>query len=448
MEFKLTPSFLSFFIPRKGSLATPLLIDINILVFILMVVSGVAILEPSTLALMKWGADFGPLTLTGDWWRMITCNFIHIGGFHLLMNMYAFLYVGFLLESLIGARRMFIAYLLTGLCSAALSLYIHPDTISAGASGSIFGLYGIFLALLLFKHIEKEQRKPLLVSILIFVGYNLVYGMKDGIDNAAHIGGLVSGFLLGVIYSASLRAKNLQTQKTISYGGEVVLTILFLCSIFPLMKDVPADYREFRNEWNDGIIEAYLNGELKDEEESQSETATTQSNSNARQQPIYRPATDKDTWLPFQDAVTGFSCTYPTHWANVTNAPEVLSTRATPPLLMLINGGNQITITAVTYETYEEFERANELSRHLPKNEKGETAEGYHQSDIYINGLKTTRTENPLHIGAPDEEGEDVEQVTFRFAQEKKRCSFTISTIIKDEVAKDDLSTILDSIQL
>ena len=79
-------SFIHFFIPRKGFIATPVLIDINILVFILMAATGAGILEPSTLALLKWGADFGPLTLTGDWWRAITCNFIHIGAFHLLMN--------------------------------------------------------------------------------------------------------------------------------------------------------------------------------------------------------------------------------------------------------------------------------------------------------------------------------------------------------------------------
>lgn len=97
-EEKKRNSFLSFFIPRKGFIATPILIDINILVFIVMIASGVGIMSPSTLSLLKWGADFGPLTLTGDWWRTVTCNFIHIGAFHLLMNMYAFMYVGLLLE--------------------------------------------------------------------------------------------------------------------------------------------------------------------------------------------------------------------------------------------------------------------------------------------------------------------------------------------------------------
>ena len=76
-EIEKKSSFISFFIPRKGFIATPILMDLNLLIFILMVAFGVGILEPSTLALLKWGADFGPLTLTGDWWRAITCNFIH-----------------------------------------------------------------------------------------------------------------------------------------------------------------------------------------------------------------------------------------------------------------------------------------------------------------------------------------------------------------------------------
>ena len=203
-----------------------------------MIASGVGIMSPSTLSLLKWGADFGPLTLTGDWWRAVTCNFIHIGAFHLLMNMYAFMYVGLLLEDLIGSRRMFMSYLLTGLCSAVFSLYMHGETISAGASGAIFGLYGIFLAFLFFHRIAKEQRKALLTSILIFVGYNLVYGMKAGIDNAAHIGGLLSGFLLGIIYVCSYKIlKKADAQRTVSILGELGIFCIFPVQLLDALQE-------------------------------------------------------------------------------------------------------------------------------------------------------------------------------------------------------------------
>src|SRR5208283_178877 len=88
-------------------------------------------------------------------------------------------------------------YILTGVAASTASLWWHSATISIGASGAIFGMYGIFLAMLTTNLIEKTARRSLLTSIVVFVAYNLLNGMKGGIDNAAHIGGLVSGILIG-----------------------------------------------------------------------------------------------------------------------------------------------------------------------------------------------------------------------------------------------------------
>ena len=447
-EEKKRNSFWSFFIPRKGFMATPILIDLNILVFIVMIASGVEIMSPSTLSLLKWGADFGPLTLTGDWWRAVTCNFIHIGAFHLLMNMYAFMYVGLLLEDLIGSRRMFMSYLLTGLCSAVFSLYMHGETISAGASGAIFGLYGIFLAFLFFHRIAKEQRKALLTSILIFVGYNLVYGMKAGIDNAAHIGGLLSGFLLGIIYVCSYKFEKADAQRTVSILGELGIFCIFLFSFIMLCKNVPPLYQDIRGEWESGIVEAYLNGELEEENEdgNQSDMETANS-SSTRQYPSYIPVGNNDTWLSYYDAETNFSCQYPTNWRKITGA-KGLTPSAEPPLLRLVNGANQLTITALTYDTQKEFEHIKKLSLTLPRNAQGEPAEDYKQSNVNINGLSMTRTTNPLHIGAPDEPGEDIQQIVLHYFQESKKRTFTIVMLVYDEEAETDLNAITSSIQI
>ena len=447
-EEKKRNSFWSFFIPRKGFMATPILIDLNILVFIVMIASGVEIMSPSTLSLLKWGADFGPLTLTGDWWRAVTCNFIHIGAFHLLMNMYAFMYVGLLLEDLIGSRRMFMSYLLTGLCSAVFSLYMHGETISAGASGAIFGLYGIFLAFLFFHRIAKEQRKALLTSILIFVGYNLVYGMKAGIDNAAHIGGLLSGFLLGIIYVCSYKFEKADAQRTVSILGELGIFCIFLFSFLMLCKNVPPLYQDIRGEWESGIVEAYLNGELEEENEdgNQSDMETANS-SSTRQYPSYIPVGNNDTWLSYYDAETNFSCQYPTNWRKITGA-KGLTPSAEPPLLRLVNGANQLTVTALTYDTQKEFEHIKKLSLTLPRNAQGEPAEDYKQSNVNINGLSMTRTTNPLHIGAPDEPGEDIQQIVLHYFQESKKRTFTIVMLVYDEEAETDLNAITSSIQI
>ena len=447
-EEKKRNSFWSFFIPRKGFIATPILIDLNLLVFIVMIASGVGIMSPSTLSLLKWGADFGPLTLTGDWWRAVTCNFIHIGAFHLLMNMYAFMYVGLLLEDLIGSRRMFMSYLLTGLCSAVFSLYMHGETISAGASGAIFGLYGIFLAFLFFHRIAKEQRKALLTSILIFVGYNLVYGMKAGIDNAAHIGGLLSGFLLGIAYVCSYKFEKADAKRTVSILGELGIFCIFLFSFLMLCKNVPPLYQDIRGEWESGIVEAYLNGELEEENENGNQSdRKTANNSSTSQYPPYVPVGNNDTWLSYYDAETNFSCQYPTNWRKITGA-KGLTPSAEPPLLRLVNGANQLTVTALTYDTQKEFEHIKKLSLTLPRNAQGEPAEDYKQSNVNINGLSMTRTTNPLHIGAPDEPGEDIQQIVLHYFQESKKRTFTIVMLVYDEEAETDLNAITSSIQI
>ena len=447
-EEKKRNSFWSFFIPRKGFMATPILIDLNLLVFIVMIASGVGIMSPSTLSLLKWGADFGPLTLTGDWWRAVTCNFIHIGAFHLLMNMYAFMYVGLLLEDLIGSRRMFMSYLLTGLCSAVFSLYMHGETISAGASGAIFGLYGIFLAFLFFHRIAKEQRKALLTSILIFVGYNLVYGMKAGIDNAAHIGGLLSGFLLGIIYVCSYKFEKADAQRTVSILGELGIFCIFLFSFLMLCKHVPPLYQDIRGEWESGIVEAYLNGELEEENENGNQSGMETANSSSTSQyPPYIPVGNNDTWLSYYDAETNFSCQYPTNWRKITGA-KGLTPSAEPPLLRLVNGANQLTVTALTYDTQKEFEHIKKLSLTLPRNAQGEPSENYKKTDVNINGLPMTKITNPLHIGAPDEPGEDIQQIVLHYFQESKKRTFTIVMLVYDKEAETDLNAIASSVQI
>lgn len=441
-------SFIHFFIPRKGFIATPVLIDINILVFILMAATGAGILEPSTLALLNWGADFGPLTLTGDWWRAVTCNFVHIGAFHLLMNMYAFIYIGIWLEHLIGTRRMFVSYLLTGLCSAVFSLYMHAETISTGASGSIFGLYGIFLAFLLFHRIERSQRKALLTSILIFVGYNLIYGIRAGVDNAAHIGGLLSGFLLGFIYVFGERMKKPEAGRTVSIIGELIIFSVFLFSFLALCRNIPSTYQEIRNEWKSGLVEAYYKEQEEEQKKSASRpvTGSPRKSSTSEQFP-YTPMSDEDTWLSCYDAVSKFSCQYPTNWYKITGT-KALTPDSEPPLLKLVNGGSQLTVTSNSYDTQDEFERMKKLLLTLPRNEEGKPSEDYKQSKVNINGLPMTKTTNPLRIGHPDEKGEEMQQTVLLYFQENKRRVFAIVMLVADEKAQADLDAITSSIQI
>ncbi|MFA5971180.1 MAG: rhomboid family intramembrane serine protease [Lentimicrobiaceae bacterium] len=234
--------FFTIFRPTKGFFVTPLLLDINILLFILMVISGVNIMLPDNESLLKWGANFRPLTMEGEWWRLITNCFLHIGIFHLLMNMYALLYIGVLLEPLLGRTRFISAYLLTGITASIASLWWHDLIISAGASGAIFGMYGVFLAMLTTNLIEKTTRKALLTSIAIFVGYNLIYGLKGGIDNAAHIGGLIGGIIIGYAFIPSLKKPEDVKLKLSTIG---LLTLLILTSSFIVYKNTSNDIGKY-----------------------------------------------------------------------------------------------------------------------------------------------------------------------------------------------------------
>jgi rhomboid protease GluP len=228
----------SIFIPTKGFFITPILLDLNILIFIVMVLSGVSIWQPDSESLLSWGANFRSMTLDGEWWRLITSCFLHIGIFHLLLNMYALLYIGVLLEPNIGRTRFIAAYLLTGITSSMTSLWWHDLTISAGASGAIFGIYGVFLAMLTTNLIEKTARKALLTSIAVFVGYNLIGGLKDGIDNAAHIGGLLGGLVIGYAFIPSLKRPQDNKLKYVSISFLAV--IIFISSVV-IYKNLPND---------------------------------------------------------------------------------------------------------------------------------------------------------------------------------------------------------------
>lgn len=124
--------FFSIFKPTQGFFITPILLDLNILIFVFMAISGVNIILPDNESLVNWGANFRPMTLEGEWWRLITNCFLHIGIFHLLMNMYALLYIGILLEPHLGRTRFISAYLLTGITASLASLWWNDLTISAG----------------------------------------------------------------------------------------------------------------------------------------------------------------------------------------------------------------------------------------------------------------------------------------------------------------------------
>lgn len=191
--------FMYDMIPRQGFFITPIIIYLNVGIFLTMFFAGLGFMSFASEDLIAWGGNYGPLTTTGEWWRLISNTFLHGGFMHLAANMYGLLFVGIFLEPVLGRLKYVSIYLITGVIASASSLWWNDAVVSIGASGTIFGLYGVFLALLVTRVFPKEMGAGFLVSTLFFVGYNLVMGvLGNGTDNAAHIGGLVSGFIIGL----------------------------------------------------------------------------------------------------------------------------------------------------------------------------------------------------------------------------------------------------------
>jgi len=220
------------------------LIAVNILIFILMVVNGAGLIVPdNNLVYIKWGSNFAPLTLSGDYWRLVTNTFIHFGIIHLLMNMYCLYIIGAYLEPMLGRVKFIAAYFCTGILASIVSLWWHSEPVnSAGASGAIFGMYGLFLALLTTNVIPASVRKGLLQNIGIFIVYNLVYGVKSGVDNSAHVGGLVSGFLIGYLYVINIRTER-NGRKAAWVLPAVIIATLVTAGFFLVQKQGSASDR-------------------------------------------------------------------------------------------------------------------------------------------------------------------------------------------------------------
>lgn len=195
---------LTVFIPKGQHVITALLLDSNLIVFISMVLGGLNAVSPTPLELLNIGAIRRYEVINGEWWRLVSSLFIHGGFMHLFMNIIGLGVTTFLLEAVLGKFRLVFAYIFSGIIGGLVSIYWHENTVSVGASGAILGMIGVMCALLLTKKYKQESGGIYLIIILLFGGITLLMGLLGGIDNAAHIGGLIGGFVIGLILSLTV----------------------------------------------------------------------------------------------------------------------------------------------------------------------------------------------------------------------------------------------------
>jgi rhomboid protease GluP len=225
---------------------TGLLLLINVSMFVIEALNGVSIFSPRMGDLLIWGANYAPLTLTGDSWRLLSSMFLHIGLIHLVVNCWALYIWGVYAEFYYGRRFYLAMYLSAGLVGSLLSIVhnvfnqkvLHDENsfvISAGASGAIMGLGG---ALIIAAWRPKANLHPAhalsLRALLVIMAINFGLGMSiAGIDNAAHLGGIITGALMGLIFSLT-ENKNQKQRQFIRIFSFVILAIVGCMTFYQL----------------------------------------------------------------------------------------------------------------------------------------------------------------------------------------------------------------------
>jgi membrane associated rhomboid family serine protease len=178
-----------------GALVTKTLIGINVLVYLITVTQGTGLNSPGGSIFDKW-ILYGPAVANGDWWRLITCAFLHASLIHIAFNMYFLWFVGTAVESVLGRGRFLLVYFASGLAGSAGALVINPQTPTVGASGAIFGILGAALVL------ERQRNYVLGGQALGLIVINLILSFViSNISVGGHIGGLVGGVLCTLVLS-------------------------------------------------------------------------------------------------------------------------------------------------------------------------------------------------------------------------------------------------------
>jgi rhomboid protease GluP len=199
----------------------------------MMGLTGVSVTEPTGKQLVDWGADYGPNTFDGEAWRLLTSLFVHVGVLHILFNMWGLWNLGRMAEEIYDKGTYLGAYLLCGIGGSIASSAWQPTSVTAGASGAIFGIAGLLITTFWMGNlpIPQERSNFMLMSLIVFAGYSLSSGARDPlISNSAHIGGLFTGLVLGGLMAPRL-TRDLRASRGFRWlvltVGTVALVVLF-----------------------------------------------------------------------------------------------------------------------------------------------------------------------------------------------------------------------------
>lgn len=229
---------------------TMVLLAVNAAVWLLMVARGIDWYDPNALDLLAWGANSAPLTLGGQWWRLVTSLFLHAGILHLAGNLVSLYVVGPLVERLVGSAGFTLLYLVAGVAGNLVSLAWHPHgQITVGASGAIFGVLGALLGFILpqWRHVPRDLTMNLLGNgVLVIVANLAITHFVPRIDNAAHMGGLAAGAACGLLLSQPLTPRTPRRRRV----RNALLAVVAAAALLVAVRFLPTAHFAFEREWD------------------------------------------------------------------------------------------------------------------------------------------------------------------------------------------------------
>ena len=216
-----------------------IIIVINVLLFVFELTRGVSLMSPRTSDMIDWGANVAALSLTGDAWRLFSSMFLHIGLIHILFNMYMLFAFGPVVERMFGSARFTLIYLWSGLFGSLVSAMWHGAqmqiVVAAGASGALMGISGAFVGHWMVSNARGVSQESLSMRgpLAQTIGLNLVLGfINPGVDNACHVGGLISGVVLGAVFALT----DFEHSKMKRFIASVVISIASIGIIYSVLQ--------------------------------------------------------------------------------------------------------------------------------------------------------------------------------------------------------------------
>ena len=227
----------------RFTVVAPSLLALNIAVFVLMAIGAGALSDPATL--IAWGGSVGPRTTNGEWWRLVTSLFVHSGMLPLVGNVIGLASVGFMLERLIGSVAFAATYILAGVIAHASALSAHQIAVSTGASGAVFGVYGLLLASAVWglhgrssATIPLTALKHLAPGALVFLIIDLA---TSGVGSEVRVVGLAAGLIVGVILAAGVTHRKPAMRRVFATVAATVAIVIVLVAPLRGLDDVGAD---------------------------------------------------------------------------------------------------------------------------------------------------------------------------------------------------------------